>query len=49
MRAMYCPTWKDGRPVDYPEPGLWWPEWMSRSPRLVQVVDLEGYEESLGR
>jgi hypothetical protein len=47
MRAMYCSAWKDGRPVDYPEPGLWWPEWVNRSPRLVQVVDLEGYEDSL--
>jgi len=47
MRAMYCPAWKDGRPVDYPEPGLWWPDWVDRTPRLVQVLHLEGYEESL--
>lgn len=47
MRAMYCPTWKDARPVGYPEPGLWWPQWVERTPRLVQVLHLERYEDSL--
>lgn len=47
MRAMYCPTWRDAQPVDYPEPGLWWPQWVERTPRLVQVLHLEGYEDSL--
>ena len=47
MRAMYCPAWRDGHPMDYPEPGLWWPDWVERTPRLVQVLHLECYEDSL--
>lgn len=47
MRAMYCPVWRDGLPVDYPEPGLWWPSWVSHTPRLVQVLRLEQFDDSL--
>jgi adenine-specific DNA-methyltransferase len=48
MKAIYCPSWKDGRPQDYPSPSLFgWPEWVQRSPRLIQVVRLESFEDSL--
>ena len=44
---MYSPSWRNGVPKDYPEPGLWWPTWMSRTPRIVQVLHLEQYADSL--
>lgn len=49
QKVMYCPDWKDGVPVGYPEPSMdgMWPEWVSRTPRLVKVLRLEGYEDSL--
>jgi len=48
LRTMYCPTWKDGQPKDYPQLHLMeWPDWVERTPRLVQVVRLEFYEDSL--
>jgi len=48
MKVMYCPSWREGVPQDYPSAGLWdWPEWVTRSPRLVQVIRLESYEDSL--
>lgn len=49
QKVMYCPNWKDGKPVDYPQPSLagMWPEWVARTPRLVKVIRLEGYEDAL--
>jgi len=49
QKVMYCPDWKDGQPVDYPQPSLdgMWPDWVERTPRLVKVLRLEAYEDSL--
>lgn len=49
QKVMYCPEWKSGLPVGYPESSMegMWPEWVSRTPRLVKVLRLEGYEDSL--
>jgi adenine-specific DNA-methyltransferase len=49
QKVMYCPDWRDGKPVNYPEPSLdgMWPDWVERTPRLVKVLRLEGYEDSL--
>ena len=48
-KVMYSPEWDAARPVNYPKPTLegMWPEWVSRTPRLVKVLRLEGYEDSL--
>ncbi len=45
QKVMYSPAWKDGQP----QPGgmLPQPEWVERSPRLVKVLRLESYEQSL--
>ena len=44
MRVMYWPTWKQGKPVvvDAEEPG-----WIERSPRLLKILRLESFEDSL--
>lgn len=49
QKVMYCPEWRDGKPANYPQPSLegMWPEWVARTPRLVKVLRLEGYEDSL--
>ena len=49
QKVMYCPDWKNGQPKGYPEPTLEgvWPDWVDRTPRLVKVVRLESYEDSL--
>jgi len=45
QKVMYSPVWKDGQP----QPGgmLPQPEWVALSPRLVKVLRLESYEDSL--
>jgi adenine-specific DNA-methyltransferase len=49
QKVMYCPDWKDGRPVAYPDRALdgGWPGWVGRTPRLVKVLRIEGYEDAL--
>lgn len=49
QKVMYCPNWKKGKPVGYPEADILgeWPEWVERTPRLVKVIRLEGYEDAL--
>jgi len=51
-KVMYAPDWKDGKPMEEPvveirngEAIL--PQWAQRSPRLVKVLRLESYEDSL--
>ncbi len=49
IKAMYCPTWRDGKPAEtteFPLSGVT-PDWVERSPRLVKVLRLESYEDSL--
>lgn len=46
-KVMYAPEWKDGAPKAEPKFDGEWPEWVERSPRLVQVIKLESYEDSL--
>jgi adenine-specific DNA-methyltransferase len=49
-KVMYCPEWRDGRPDGYPAKPLSegeWPEWVERTPRLVKVIRLESYEDTL--
>ena len=51
-KVMFAPDWKDGAPNPAPRfEGLLaeqtWPEWVERSPRLVQVLRLESFEDSL--
>lgn len=52
-RALYAPEWKEGRPREEPRfddlvsgAGSL-PEWVERSPRLVKILRLESYEDSL--
>lgn len=47
VKVMYAPDWKDGSPKKEPEFEKDWPEWLERSPRLVQVIRLESYEDTL--
>ena len=49
QKVIYCPDWKEGKPVGYPEPSLagMWPDWVARTARLVKVIRLEGYEDAL--
>jgi adenine-specific DNA-methyltransferase len=49
---MYAPDWKDGRPTEEPivegfvrEDML--PRWIRRSPRLVKVLTIESFEDTL--
>jgi len=51
-RALYAPEWNEGKPKEEPvfddllaDTAL--PEWVERSPRLVKVLRLESYEDSL--
>ncbi|MAT65429.1 MAG: hypothetical protein CMN57_07265 [Gammaproteobacteria bacterium] len=51
-RALYAPEWKQGKPREEPTfEGLFendaLPDWVERSPRLVKVLRLESYEDSL--
>lgn len=46
-KAVYAPSWKDGAPTKQPEFKGDPPEWVGRSPRLVQVIKLESYEDAL--
>lgn len=52
QKILYTPDWKDGRPKEEPvfddllaDTAL--PDWVERSPRLVKVLRLESYEDSL--
>ncbi len=52
QRILYVPDWKDGQPKEdlvfddlLGDTAL--PEWVERSPRLVKVLRLESYEDSL--
>jgi adenine-specific DNA-methyltransferase len=52
IRAMYAPEWKDGKPKQNPLlpdllPGEPLPAWVERGPRLVKLLRLESYEDSL--
>lgn len=54
IRAMYSPEWQDGAPKQDPlltplheAEGASLPEWAERSPRLVKVLRLESFEDSL--
>ena len=46
---MYAPDWKDGKPNGEPlfDAGKPFPDWVARSPRLVKILHLESYEDSL--
>lgn len=44
---MYSPEWKDCAPKKAPEFHGEFPDWVERSPRLVQVLKLESYEDTL--
>ncbi|WP_186815729.1 DNA methyltransferase [Deinococcus cellulosilyticus] len=50
-KVMFAPEWKEGKPNPMPQfsNGLLTnhPEWVERSPRLVQVLKLESFEDSL--
>ena len=53
-KVMTTPDWKAGRPATDPHfpadplgTGTALPEWVKRSPRLVQVIALESYDDSL--
>jgi adenine-specific DNA-methyltransferase len=49
-RVCYAADWKDGRPEKEPVIGPLLddkPAWMTRTPRLVKVLTLERYEDSL--
>lgn len=49
QKVLYCPTWRDGVPAEtteFPLSGVA-PDWVERSPRLVKVLRLESYEDSL--
>jgi adenine-specific DNA-methyltransferase len=52
IRSMYTPDWKVGAPTREPVlpdllPGEEPPDWIERSPRLVKLLRLESYEDSL--
>ncbi|HHX44949.1 MAG TPA: site-specific DNA-methyltransferase [Chloroflexi bacterium] len=49
QKVMYSPDWKDGLPTVDPQLSLQGlaPEWMERTPRLVTILRLEGYDDSL--
>jgi adenine-specific DNA-methyltransferase len=44
MRVMYWPTWKQGKPVVVDAEERGWIEW---SPRLLKILRLESFEDSL--
>jgi adenine-specific DNA-methyltransferase len=44
LRAMYAPDWKDQAPANDPD---FSGDWVARSPRLVKVLRLESFEDSL--
>jgi adenine-specific DNA-methyltransferase len=49
MKIMYIPDWKKSLPKTdptFPMNGVY-PDWVERSPRLVKVMRLESYEDSL--
>lgn len=51
QKVIYAPEWRNGKPKDEPkvevneESRL--PDWMERSPRLIKVLRLESYDDSL--
>jgi len=50
QKIIYCPEWKDGKPQNYPALILddaMLPEWVGRSPRVLKILNLESYEDSL--
>lgn len=52
VRSLYAPEWKDGKPKHDPLlpdllPGEPLPPWVERAPRLVKLLRLESYEDSL--
>jgi adenine-specific DNA-methyltransferase len=57
LRSMYTPNWKKGNPQRTPQvfpclvsaddTGTVYPDWVERSPRLVKILRLESYEDSL--
>lgn len=46
-KLMFCPSWKGGRPAEQVTISGEVPDWVLRSPRLVQKIVLESYEDSL--
>lgn len=49
-KVMFSPDWRDGKPNPMPHFAALLgdlPEWVTRSPRLVQVLRLESFEDSL--
>ena len=46
-RVMFCPEWKEGHPATEVSFDGQAPAWVHRSPRLVKVLLLERYEDSL--
>jgi len=51
QKIMYAPEWRHGKPIfptaEEAEQGEKLPAWIERSPRLVKVLRLESYEDSL--
>ena len=47
VKVMFSPEWKAGAPKEATRFAESTPDWLHRSPRLVQVVELESYEDSL--
>lgn len=51
QKVMYAPWWERGKPKEEPKiesgEGVALPAWMQRSPRLVKVLRLESYDDSL--
>jgi adenine-specific DNA-methyltransferase len=49
QKVMYSPDWRDAKPrsqTEFPLGNIY-PDWVTRSPRLVKVLRLESYEDSL--
>jgi adenine-specific DNA-methyltransferase len=46
-KVMYAPEWKGGQPSANPSFSGELPEWVNRSPRVVQILGIEAYEDSL--
>lgn len=51
QKVMYAPAWKNGQPAQEPVIGFedetMFPDWVKYSPRLVKILSLESYEDSL--
>jgi adenine-specific DNA-methyltransferase len=49
QKVMYSPDWRDAKPTSQTEFPLGdiYPDWVTRSPRLVKVLRLESYDDSL--